>query len=107
MPKIIYVAHDGTETPQDVPVGWSIMEGAVQNNVEGIDADCGGCLSCATCHVFIDDAWVDKLPPREDLEDDMLDCAAVDREDNSRLACQLTVTPELDGLVVRMPEYQS
>lgn len=107
MPKITYVANDGTETVQDVPVGWSVMEGAVQNNIDGIDADCGGCLSCATCHVFVDEAWVEKLPPREDLEDDMLDCAAVDRADNSRLSCQLTVTPELDGLVVRMPEYQS
>ncbi|MEM1089350.1 MAG: 2Fe-2S iron-sulfur cluster-binding protein [Pseudomonadota bacterium] len=107
MPKITYVAHDGTRTEQDVPVGWSVMEGAVQNNIDGIDADCGGCLSCATCHIFVDPAWVSKLPPKEDLEDDMLDCAAVDREDNSRLSCQLTVTEEMDGLVVTLPEFQS
>ncbi len=107
MPKIIYIANDGTRTEQDVPVGWSVMEGAVQNNIDGIDADCGGCLSCATCHVFIEPEWVDKLVAKEDLEDDMLDCSAVDREPNSRLSCQLTVTEEMDGLVVRMPEFQS
>lgn len=107
MPKIIYVASDGTRTEQDVPAGWSVMEGAVQNNIEGIDADCGGCLSCATCHVFVEPEWAAKLPPKEDLEDDMLDCAAVDRTDNSRLCCQLTVTDEMDGLVVHMPEFQS
>ena len=83
------------------------MEGAVQNNIDGIDADCGGCLSCATCHVYIDEAFVEKLPTAEDVEEDMLDCTACERADNSRLSCQITVTDELEGLVVRMPEYQS
>ena len=107
MPKIIYEAHDGSRTEQEVPLGWSVMEGAVQNNIDGIDADCGGCLSCATCHVYVDEAWLAKLPAKEDLEDDMLECTACDSEPNSRLSCQIAVTEELDGLVVRMPEYQS
>ena len=107
MAKITYIEHDGTEHVVDVPNGWNLMEGAVQNNIDGIDADCGGCLSCATCHVYIDEAFVEKLPTAEDVEEDMLDCTACERADNSRLSCQITVTDELEGLVVRMPEYQS
>ena len=107
MPKIVFIDHAGVETEVNAPEGFSVMEAAVENNVTGIDADCGGCLSCATCHVFVDDAWVGKLPERDPDETDMLDCTAVTSTDNSRLSCQIRVTDDLDGLVVRLPEHQS
>lgn len=107
MPKVTYIDHAGTETVVDAPAGFSVMEAAIENNVAGIDADCGGCLSCATCHVFVEDEWLAKLPPREDDELDMLDCTAEDSTDNSRLSCQIKITDELDGIRVRMPEHQS
>jgi 2Fe-2S ferredoxin len=106
MPKITYIEHDGTEHVVDVPVGWSVMEGAVRNGIPGIDADCGGACACATCHVHVDAAWMDKLAPRQDMEINMLDFAIGYEADNSRLTCQIRVTPELDGLIVRMPEHQ-
>lgn len=106
MPKITYIEHDGTEHVVDVPVGLSVMEGAVTNNIPGIDADCGGACACSTCHVYVEPEWLDKLPPKEDMETDMLDFAYEPDEERSRLTCQLKVTPELDGLVVRMPEKQ-
>lgn len=106
MPKITYIEHDGTEHVVDVPVGLSVMEGAVTNNIPGIDADCGGACACSTCHVYVEREWLDKLPPKEDMETDMLDFAYEPDEERSRLTCQLKVTPELDGLVVRMPEKQ-
>ena len=81
------------------------MEGAIRNNVPGIDADCGGACACATCHVYVDDDWVDKLPPPELEENDMLDTAH-DLQENSRLSCQIKVTEELDGLIVTTPERQ-
>jgi 2Fe-2S ferredoxin len=105
MPKIKYIEHSGKEHEVDVPVGWSVMEGAVKNLIPGIDADCGGACACATCHVFVDQAWLDKLPAKEDMEETMLDFAP-DMAANSRLSCQLKVTPALDGLVVRMPKSQ-
>ena len=105
MPKVIYVVADGTEHPVELPVGHSVMEGAVKNRIEGIDADCGGACACATCHVYVDPAWLAKLPPKTDMEDAMLDFALVTAP-NSRLSCQLRVTPELDGLIVRMPVSQ-
>ena len=105
MPKITYVEHSGTQHTVDVPVGLTVMEGAVNNNIPGIDADCGGACACATCHVYVDPAWIDRLPPREDMEVDMLDFAYEPNE-RSRLTCQVKVTPELDGLVVQMPEKQ-
>ncbi|MEO1274418.1 MAG: 2Fe-2S iron-sulfur cluster-binding protein, partial [Pseudomonadota bacterium] len=89
----------------DVAEGLTVMEGAVTNNIPGIDADCGGACACSTCHVYVDTAWTDKLPAKEDMEVDMLDFA-YEPKDNSRLTCQLKVTPALDGLVVRMPEKQ-
>ncbi len=107
MPKVTYIDHEDNETVVDVPEGWSVMEGAINNDLQGIEADCGGCLSCATCHVFVDEAWLDKLPAKEDDEFEMLDCTAVESADNSRLSCQIKVTDELDGLIVRMPEFQS
>ena len=105
MPKIKYVEHNGKEHEIDVPNGWSVMEGAVKNLVPGIDADCGGACACATCHVYVDQAWLAKLDPKQDMEETMLDFAQ-DLEPNSRLSCQIKVTPELDGLVVRMPKSQ-
>jgi len=105
MPKIKYVEHGGKEHAVDVPAGWSVMEGAVKNLIPGIDADCGGACACATCHVFVDDAWLAKLPNKDDMEVTMLDFAP-DVAPNSRLSCQIKVTPELDGLVVHMPKSQ-
>jgi 2Fe-2S ferredoxin len=108
MPKITYIEYNGTEHVVDVPVGRSVMQGAVDNNVPGIDADCGGECACATCHVYvIDQAWLDRvgLPVPASQEASMLSFAAV-AQPNSRLSCQIKVTPELEGLVVRMPEGQ-
>jgi len=105
MPKITYIEHNGTQHTVDVPVGLTVMEGAVNNNIPGIDADCGGACACSTCHVYVDPAWFDKLPAREDMEVDMLDFAFEPNE-RSRLTCQVKVTAALDGLVVQMPEKQ-
>ncbi len=105
MPKIRYIERNGTERDVEVPVGWSVMEGAVRNLVPGIDADCGGACACATCHVYVDPAWEAKLPPKEDMEETMLDFAQ-DLQPNSRLSCQIRVTPQLDGLIVRTPKSQ-
>jgi 2Fe-2S ferredoxin len=105
MPKITYIEHSGAEHVVDVAVGLSVMEGAVKNSIPGIDADCGGACACSTCHVYVDPSWFEKLPAREAMEEDMLDFAYEPRE-NSRLTCQIKVTPELDGLIVRMPEKQ-
>ncbi len=107
MPKVTYIEHDGTEHTVDVPVGLSVMRGAVDNNIPGIDADCGGECACATCHVYVDAAWLDKtgVPEPGSQEASMLSFAAVTQPD-SRLSCQITMTEALDGLIVRMPEGQ-
>jgi 2Fe-2S ferredoxin len=105
MPKIKFIDEAGKEREVDVPVGWSVMEGAVKNLVPGIDADCGGACACATCQVYVDPAWLDKLLPKQEMEEAMLDFAQ-DVKPNSRLSCQITVTPDLDGLVVRTPKSQ-
>ena len=105
MPSITYIEFNGTEHTVDVPAGLTVMEGAVNNNIPGIEADCGGACACSTCHVYVDAAWIGKLPAREDMEEDMLDFAFEPNE-RSRLTCQVKVTPELDGLVVQMPEKQ-
>jgi 2Fe-2S ferredoxin len=105
MAKVTYIQFDGTETVIDVKPGLTVMEGAVKNNVRGIDADCGGACACATCHVFVDPAWVDKTGEKSAMEESMLDFAE-NVEPNSRLSCQIKVTEELDGLVVRLPESQ-
>jgi 2Fe-2S ferredoxin len=105
MPKIKYIEHSGKEHEVEVPAGWSVMEGAVKNLIPGIDADCGGACACATCDVFVDGDWLAKLPKKEDMEETMLDFAP-DMAANSRLSCQIKVTPALDGLVVRMPKSQ-
>ncbi len=105
MPTVVYVQPHGTREEIEVPVGYSVMEGATTNGVAGIEAECGGACSCATCHVYIDPAWTDKLPEMEDLEDAMLD-SANERRETSRLTCQISVTEELDGLTVTVvPPY--
>jgi 2Fe-2S ferredoxin len=105
MPKITYVEFNGKEHPIEVKTGLTVMEGAVKNNVPGIDADCGGACACATCHVYIDAAWTDKVGSPSAMEESMLDFAE-NVEPNSRLSCQIKVSDALDGLVVRMPESQ-
>jgi 2Fe-2S ferredoxin len=105
MPRITYITHDGTAHVVDVPAGWSLMEGAVKNHIEGIDADCGGACACATCHVYVDPAWLAAIPPKSDMEEAMLDFALVTAP-NSRLSCQIRVTAEMEGLIVRLPVSQ-
>ncbi len=105
MPKVKYIEFNGKEHDIDVPEGWTLMEGAVKNMVPGIDADCGGACACATCHVYIDPAWEAKMPEKSEMEESMLDFA-LDVKSNSRLSCQIRVTDEMDGLVIRNPEHQ-
>ena len=106
MTKITYIEHNGKEHTIDVQNGLTVMEGAVQNDIPGIDADCGGAMACATCHVYVEEKWLDKLPKVDDAEVDMIDMAHEPKK-NSRLSCQLIVTDELEGLVVTTPEKQS
>jgi 2Fe-2S ferredoxin len=105
MAKITYIEFDGTEHTVDVRNGLTVMEGAIKNNVPGIDADCGGACACATCHVYVDEAWREKTGKASAMEESMLDFAQ-NVEPNSRLSCQIKVTDALDGLIVRMPEEQ-
>jgi len=106
MTKINFIDSEGNTKTIDVENGLTVMEGAVQNNVPGIDADCGGSMACATCHVYVEDQWLNKIPKAEDGEVDMIDMA-FEPNNNSRLSCQITVTNDLDGLTVRTPEKQS
>ena len=105
MAIIKYIEHNGKEHSAEVQNGLTVMEGAIQNDIPGIDADCGGGMSCATCHVYVKDDWYEKLPKKEMGEDDMLD-QAYEPKSNSRLSCQLIVSDDLDGLKVHMPEKQ-
>ena len=105
MAKITFITHDLKTHTVEVQNGLTVMEGAVQNDVPGIDADCGGGMACATCHVYVNEDWIDKLPGKEDGEEDMLDMAFEPKR-NSRLSCQITVSDELDGLVVSIPTKQ-
>ncbi|MEM6944436.1 MAG: 2Fe-2S iron-sulfur cluster-binding protein [Pseudomonadota bacterium] len=105
MPQITFVEHNGTEHKVDVADGLTLMEGAISNNVPGIDADCGGACACSTCHVYVHADWIDRLPEKEDMEVDMLDFAYEPNE-TSRLTCQIKVTEALEGLIVTMPERQ-
>ena len=105
MPKITFVEHDGTEHAVEVDTGGSVMQAAIDNLVPGIDADCGGECACATCHVMVTDEWTEAVGRPGEREDEMLDLTP-ERETTSRLSCQIPVTDELDGLVVRMPEFQ-
>jgi len=106
MPRITYITSDEQLHTIEVKNGLTVMEGAVQNDIPGIDADCGGGMACATCHVYVNEEWVDKLPEKEDGEEDMLDMAFEPKK-NSRLSCQLIVSDQLDGLVVNIPTKQS
>jgi ferredoxin, 2Fe-2S len=106
MPKITYIEHNGKSHTIEVEKELTVMEGAVQNNIPGIDADCGGACACATCHVYVNEQWFSKLNKIEDAEKDMLD-VAYEPNKFSRLGCQITVTDELDGLVVKMPLKQA
>ena len=106
MAKITYIEHNGTNYTVDVQNGLTVMEGAVQNNIPGIDADCGGSMACATCHVYVKEDWFDKINKKNEGEDDMLD-QAYEPKKNSRLSCQIIVSDDLDGLVVDMPEKQT
>ena len=106
MARITYIEFNGTEHQVDVPNGYSVMEGARDNNIPGIEADCGGSCACSTCHVYVDDSWVDRLPEMEAMEEDMLDFAWEPDPVRSRLTCQLRVSDDLEGLIVRMPEKQ-
>lgn len=105
MTRITYIEHDGTEHIIDASNGDSVMEAAIKNLVPGIDADCGGACSCGTCHVFVDDAWVQAVGEPGEFEEPMLDINP-ERSANSRLSCQIDVSDDLDGLVVRLPEFQ-
>ena len=105
MAKIKYIEHNGKQHEIDVANGLSVMEGAVQNDIPGIDADCGGGMACATCHVYVKEDWFNKLPEKSEGEDDMLD-QAYEPSQSSRLSCQITVSDELNGLVVHLPEKQ-
>ena len=105
MPKITYIEISGNSQTIEVANGLSVMEGAVQNDIPGIDADCGGGMACATCHVYVKEEWSDKLPKKEDGEEDMLD-VAYEPNKFSRLSCQLVVSDELDGLIVSTPSKQ-
>ena len=106
MPKITYIDNEGNSKTIDVENGLSVMEGAIQNNIPGIDADCGGAMACATCHVYVEEKWLNKLPKAEDAEVDMIDMAFEPKK-NSRLSCQLIVSDELNGLTVTTPSKQS
>ena len=105
MPKITYIEHNGKSHTLEVENGLTVMEGAVQNSIPGIDADCGGSCACATCHVYVDEKWFNKLPNKESAEEDMLDMA-FEPKNNSRLSCQIIVSDELDGLEVNIPSKQ-
>jgi len=105
MPKITFIDSAGTERTVEAQSGSTVMEAAIRNGVPGIDAECGGACACATCHVYVDEAWVAATGEPGPMEEDMLDFAS-DVQPNSRLSCQIKVSDALDGLVVRTPEHQ-
>ena len=106
MTKITYIESNGKSHQIDVANGLTVMEGAVQNNISGIDADCGGSMACATCHVYVKEDWFNRLPKKENGEEDMIDMA-YEPNKFSRLSCQITISDELDGLVVQLPKKQA
>ncbi len=107
MARIRFKYADGSSREVDVPVGRTVMLAATTNGLPGIEADCGGTLSCATCHVYVDPAWAAKLPPPDQTEADLMIGVAAEQRPNSRLSCQITVTEALDGLVVEVPDRQT
>ena len=106
MPKVTYITPAGERIEVEVENGYSVMDGAINNNVEGIVAECGGACACATCHSYIDESWLARLPEMDDMEDSMLD-AAYERKDNSRLTCQIEMNDELDGLIVNVADNEA
>ena len=106
MTKITYIEHNGKTHQIDVANGLTVMEGAIQNNIPGIDADCGGSMACATCHVYVKEDWFNRIPKKENGEEDMIDMA-YEPNKFSRLSCQITVSDEIDGLVVQLPKKQA
>jgi 2Fe-2S ferredoxin len=107
MVKAVFIDHEGSEEELDIPEGWSLMQAAIGNGVDGIEGECGGSCCCATCHVYVDEAYLDKLEPMTETEDGLLDNTVSERKANSRLACQIKAVSELDGIVVHTPEEQS
>lgn len=107
MPRVTYIEHDGKQTVVDLKEGWTLMQGATLNGVEGIEGECGGSCACATCHCYVEPAFLDSLPPMASNENEMLECTVSERKANSRLGCQIKMTSALDGLVVHLPEKQS
>jgi 2Fe-2S ferredoxin len=107
MPKVTFVDHEGHRTEVEPPVGWSLMQAATLNGIPGIEGECGGSLSCATCHCYIEEAKLPLIPSPSPMELEMLDYAASERKPNSRLGCQVKLTEALDGIVVDLPETQS
>ncbi|MGA0805905.1 MAG: 2Fe-2S iron-sulfur cluster-binding protein [Pseudohongiellaceae bacterium] len=105
MATVTYISHDGNSIDVDVPPGTSVMQAAVDNMIDGIVGECGGSCGCATCHCYVDEKWVARVPPVSGMEKDMLECVLEPRP-NSRLGCQIVVTESLDGLVIRLPESQ-
>ena len=105
MAKITYIENSGEKHIVEVQKGLTVMEGAVANNVPGIDADCGGGMACATCHVYVKDEWFDKINKKSEGEDDMID-QAYEPKKSSRLSCQIQVSSDIDGLEVHLPEKQ-
>ena len=105
MTKITYIKHNGKSHTVEVAKGLTVMEGAVENNISGIDADCGGGMACATCHVYVKEEWFDKINKKTEGEEDMLD-QAYEPNKYSRLSCQISVTDDIDGLIVNLPEKQ-
>lgn len=104
--NVTFIAADGTTSLVDVPEGENIMRAAVRNDVDGIIGECGGSMMCATCHCYVDEAWADIVGPQQDGEDDLLDCAAAEVRPTSRLSCQIKMRPELDGVVIHLPDAQ-
>lgn len=105
MPQIKFYSHDGSIHEVEAESGISVMQAAVDNMIDGIVGECGGACSCATCHIYVKEGWADRLPPAHEMEQDMLECVLEPRP-TSRLSCQITLTDELDGLEVEMPESQ-
>ena len=106
MPKLTYIDFQGNTKTIEVENGLTVMEGAIQNNIPGIDADCGGSMACATCHVYVEEKWLNKIQKAEEAEEDMIDMAFEPKK-NSRLSCQIIISEELDGLTVTTPSKQS
>lgn len=106
MPTVNYIESDGTKHTVELKEGTTLMQGAVSNGVDGIEAICGGCCACATCHCYVSDEWVEKLPEKQELELEMLEDATAEIRENSRLSCQIVVTAEMEGLTVHIPGVQ-